>query len=55
MMAERGIHVDHSTIHRWVVHFSPLLLERLTAARRTERQSLPATARAGCRIDPADR
>ncbi|CAN0656655.1 protein of unknown function (plasmid) [Nitratireductor aquimarinus] len=28
MMAERGISVDHSTIHRWVVHFSPLLLER---------------------------
>lgn len=27
MMAERGIHVDHSTIHRWVVRFSPLLPE----------------------------
>lgn len=26
MMAERGISVDHSTIHRWVVHFSPALL-----------------------------
>lgn len=26
MMAERGISVDHLTIHRWVVHFSPLLL-----------------------------
>jgi putative transposase len=23
MMAERGISIDHSTIHRWVVHFSP--------------------------------
>jgi len=23
MMAERGISVDHSTIHRWVVHFWP--------------------------------
>ena len=22
MMAERGISIDHSTIHRWVVHFS---------------------------------
>lgn len=21
MMAERGISIDHSTIHRWVVHF----------------------------------
>ncbi len=28
MMAERSISVDHSTIHRRVVHFSPLLLER---------------------------
>jgi hypothetical protein len=28
MMAERGIDVDHSTIHRWVVHFAPQLLER---------------------------
>ena len=23
MMAERGLSVDHSTAHRWVVHFSP--------------------------------
>jgi transposase-like protein len=23
MMAERGIYVDHSTIHRWVLRFSP--------------------------------
>lgn len=28
MMADRGLSVDHSTVHRWVVHFSPLLLER---------------------------
>jgi len=27
MMAERGINIDYSTIHRWVVHFS-LLQER---------------------------
>ena len=26
MMAERGLSVDHSTVHRWVVHFSPQLL-----------------------------
>jgi len=25
MMSERGISVDHSKIHRWVVHFSPLI------------------------------
>jgi putative transposase len=23
MMAERGIAVDHATIHRWVVRYSP--------------------------------
>ncbi|MER8608321.1 IS6 family transposase [Mesorhizobium sp. M1233] len=34
MMAERGIHVDHSTVHRWVVHFSPLLLERFNRRKR---------------------
>ena len=28
MMAERGIAMDHSTVHRWVLHFSPILLER---------------------------
>jgi transposase-like protein len=30
----RGIHVDHSTVHRWVVHFSPLLLERFNRRKR---------------------
>lgn len=33
-MAERGIRVDHSTIHRWVIRFSPLLLEQLNHRRR---------------------
>ena len=32
MMAERGISVDHSTIHRWAVYFSPLLLKRFISA-----------------------
>ena len=27
MMAERGISVDHATIHRWTVHYAPQLLE----------------------------
>ena len=27
MMVERGLSVDHSTVHRWVVHFSPHLLK----------------------------
>lgn len=34
MMAERGIDVDHTTIHRWVVHFSPLLLKRFDRRKR---------------------
>lgn len=35
MMAERGLNVDHSTVHRWVVHFSPQLLKRFIKRRRT--------------------
>lgn len=35
MMAERGIRVDHSTIHRWVVRFSPQLLERFNQRKRS--------------------
>jgi DDE domain len=27
-MVERGIAVDHTTIHRWTIRYSPLLLER---------------------------
>ena len=34
MMAERGIRVDHSTIHRWIVRFSPLLLEQFNRRKR---------------------
>lgn len=34
MMAERGIGIDHSTIHRWVVHFAPLLLDRFNRRKR---------------------
>ena len=26
LLAERGIEVDHVTIHRWVQHFTPLLI-----------------------------
>lgn len=29
MMAERGLAVDHSTIARWVLHFAPILNERI--------------------------
>jgi putative transposase len=34
MMAERGIEVDHATVGRWVVHYSPVLLERFNRHKR---------------------
>jgi transposase-like protein len=34
VMAERGISVDHSTINRWVRHFSPILLTRFNRRKR---------------------
>jgi transposase-like protein len=34
MMAERGISVDHATVHRWVVRYSPELLERFNSRKR---------------------
>ncbi len=34
MMQERNIHVDHSTVHRWVLRFSPLLLEQFNKRKR---------------------
>ncbi|SFU20219.1 Transposase (or an inactivated derivative) [Mesorhizobium sp. YR577] len=34
MMAERSLNVDHSTVHRWVVHFSPRLLECFNRRKR---------------------
>ena len=34
MMAERGISVDHATIHRWIVHYSPELLEQFNRRKR---------------------
>jgi transposase-like protein len=35
MMAERGISVDHATIHRWTVHYAPRLLERFNSRKRS--------------------
>lgn len=35
MMAERGLSVDHSTVHRWVVHFSLELLDRFNRRKRS--------------------
>lgn len=34
MMAERGIFLDHSTVHRWVIWFSPKLLEQFNRKKR---------------------
>jgi putative transposase len=34
MMAERGMSVDHATIHRWVIRYSPELLKRFNARKR---------------------
>ena len=34
MMAERGISVDHATIHRWVIRYSPELLRRFDLRKR---------------------
>jgi transposase-like protein len=30
MMMERGISVDHAMVHRWAVHYAPLLLEQFS-------------------------
>lgn len=35
MMAERGISIDHSTIHRWVVHLLALLLQSFNRRKRS--------------------
>ena len=32
MMAERGLNIDHSTVHRWVVHFFAGVVEALQSA-----------------------
>jgi putative transposase len=35
-MAERGVHVDHATLNRWVVKYSPLIVDQ---AHRRKSQS----------------
>ena len=39
MMAERGLSVDHSTIARWVLHYAPLLNERIRRRMRNRNRS----------------
>jgi hypothetical protein len=37
LMEERGVEMDHSTLHRWVVKYSPLLEEAFHRRKRLER------------------
>jgi transposase-like protein len=39
MMAERGLEVDHSTIARWVLHYSPILSRRIRREMRHPNRS----------------
>ena len=39
MMAERGLAVDHSTIARWVLHYSPILSRRIRREMRCPNRS----------------
>ena len=39
LLAERGIDIDHVTVHRWVQRFTPLLAD----AARPERTGRPAS------------
>lgn len=39
MMAERGLTVDHSTIARWVLHYGPILQERIRREMRHPNRS----------------
>ena len=34
MLAERGVTLDHSTVHRWVLHYTPLLQEHFNQRKR---------------------
>ncbi len=34
MIAERGIEVDHSTIHRWTIYYAPRVLEQFNRCKR---------------------
>jgi IS6 family transposase len=34
LLGERGIHVDHATLQRWVQRFTPLLIDAARSRRR---------------------
>ena len=44
LMLERGVHVDHSTINRWVVKYSPQLEEAFHRRKRKILTHLPDAA-----------
>jgi transposase, IS6 family len=39
MMAERGLAVDHSTVARWVLHYGPILNDRIRREMRHPNRS----------------
>jgi IS6 family transposase len=39
MMAERGLSIDHSTIARWVLHYAPILNQRIRREMRRPNRS----------------
>jgi len=43
-MAERGVEVDHSTIARWVLHFSPILNDLIRHEMRRPNRSVASVA-----------
>jgi transposase-like protein len=34
MMVERGVSVDHTSVHRWTIHYAPLLMEPFNQRKR---------------------
>jgi transposase-like protein len=43
MMAERGISVDHATVHRWVIRYTSELLERSDRGQTVPKQDTEAS------------
>jgi putative transposase len=39
IMAERGVHVDHATLNRWVVKYAPLIADAAQHSKRSTAQS----------------
>tara|TARA_R110002072_G_scaffold222478_4_gene379421 strand:- start:447 stop:1145 length:699 start_codon:yes stop_codon:yes gene_type:complete len=39
MMQERGLHIDHATLNRWVLHYAPLLEQKFRQHKRPVHRS----------------